>query len=113
MFPLLMSMSAAKWYLLTGEHISGTEAARLGLVLKSVPAEDLGPETERMARFLADGAPVALRGTKSTLNEIIRHRMNLVLQHGLLLEGATFVSEDHKDAVDAFFEKRPPVWRGR
>jgi enoyl-CoA hydratase len=112
MWPLIMPFGAAKWYLLTGEPISGTEAARLGMVLKAVPAEQLVDEATSLARRLADGAPLAVQGTKATLNRILRDRMNLVMETGLLLEGATFVSDDHREAAAAFVAKRKPVFRG-
>jgi enoyl-CoA hydratase len=66
-----------------------------------------------MALKLAAGAPLALRGTKSTMNRIVRERMDLLLAHGLLLEGATFISEDHKEAAAAFVEKRKPTFQGK
>jgi enoyl-CoA hydratase len=113
MWPLIMPFGAAKWYLMTGDRISGTEAARLGMVLKAVPADQLIDEATAAARRLADGAPLAVQGTKATINRILRSRMDLVLDYGLLIEGATFVSEDHREASVAFVEKRAPVFRGR
>lgn len=112
-WPLLESFAAAKWHLMTGERISGIEAVRLGLVLKAVPAADLDDEAQRLAARLADIAPLAVQGTKATMNRIIRDRINLVLDTGLLLEGATFVSEDHQEAASAFLGKRQPVFKGR
>lgn len=112
-FPLMMPFGAAKWYLMTGEHISGTEAARLGLALRSVPADELTSAGLATAEKLASMPPLAARGTKATLNRILRHRMDLVLQFGLLYEGATFLSEDHKEASAAFVERRTPTFTGR
>lgn len=112
-WPLLMPLGAARYYLMTGEPISGTEAARLGLALRAVSPDALAGESEKVARKLADGAPLAIQGTKSTLNKIVRDRMALNLESGLLLEGATFVSEDHKEAAAAFVEKRKPKFQGR
>src|SRR5690606_17097895 len=48
-WPLLMSMAQAKYHLLTGERLSGTDAERLGLVLKAVPDEELDAEAVRLA----------------------------------------------------------------
>jgi enoyl-CoA hydratase len=83
------------------------------MVLKAVPADQLVEEATAAARRLADGAPLAVQGTKATINRILRSRMDLVLDYGLLIEGATFVSEDHREASVAFVEKRAPVFRGR
>ncbi len=113
LWPLLASLGPVKWYLMTGERISGIEAARLGLVLKAVPAAGLDEEAMRRAQTLAGLAPLAVRGVKTTLNKLIRERINLLLDTGLLLEGATFVSDDHKEAVAAFLEKRQATFKGR
>jgi len=112
-WPLLMPFSQAKYYLMTGERISGTEAERLGMVLRAVPAEELQDAARSVAANIAAGAPQAVRGTKATANLILRERMDLVLEHGLLLEGATFVSDDHLEASKAFVEKREPIFRDR
>lgn len=112
-FPLMMPFGAAKWYLMTGERISGTEAARLGMALRSVPEADLYDEALRVASRLASMAPLAVQGTKATLNRILRNRMDQTLDFGLLYEGATFLSEDHKEASTAFVERRDPVFKGR
>nr|WP_184842799.1 enoyl-CoA hydratase-related protein [Kribbella solani] len=112
-WPLLMSFGKAKYHLLTGERVSGAEADRMGLVLKAVPADELEDEALRVARKLASMAPIAVAGTKATLNLILRERMNLVLDYGLFYEGATFLTEDHREASTAFVEKRPPTFRNR
>ena len=57
--------------------------------------------------------PLAAQGTKATLNRILKSRMDLTLDFGLLYEGATFLSEDHKEAASAFVEKRTPNFKGR
>jgi enoyl-CoA hydratase len=83
------------------------------MVLRAVPNDDLLTEASKLAKRLSEGAPMAVQGTKATLNRILRDRMDLVLDYGLLIEGATFVSEDHREASVAFVEKRSPVFRGR
>ncbi|MEU7004919.1 enoyl-CoA hydratase/isomerase family protein [Nonomuraea sp. NPDC046570] len=113
MWPLLMSFGAARYYLMTGERISGAEAARIGMILRAVPAGQLRDEATKVARKLAGLPPLAVRGTKATLDRIVKHRADLVMETGLLLEGATFLSEDHAEAVSAFAEKRRPEFKGR
>lgn len=112
-FPLMMPFGIAKWYLLTGERISGTEAARLGMALKSVPEPELLATALEVAAKMASMPPLAAQGTKATLNRILRNRMDQVLEFGLLYEGATFLSEDHKEASSAFVERRDPTFTGR
>lgn len=112
-WPLGMPMGAAKYYLMTGERLSGSEAARLGLALRAMPAEKLHDQALQMAVRMAALPPLALQGTKRALNQILRHRSQLVTDIGLQLEAATFLSADHKEASSAFMEKRPATFHGR
>jgi enoyl-CoA hydratase len=99
--------------LLTGDRISGAEAARIGLILRSVPADKLLDEATAVAQRLADGAPLAVQGTKATINRILRERIELLLETGLIYEGATYMSDDHREAAAAFVAKRTPTFTGQ
>jgi enoyl-CoA hydratase len=112
-WPLNLPMGAAKYYLLTGERLSGLEAARLGLVLKAVPEQELRAQAQRVALTLATLPPLAVQGTKAALNRVLRHRADLVMEHGAMLEAATFLSDDHQEAAAAFMAKRQATYRGR
>lgn len=112
-WPLAMPLGAAKYYLMTGERLNGVEAARLGLALRAVPADELQAEAFTIAQRMAALPPLALQGTKRTLNKILTHRSQLVMETGLHLEAATFLSNDHKEAASAFVEKRSPTFHGR
>ena len=112
-WPLNLPMGAAKYYLLTGDRLKGAEAARLGLAFKALPADELQAEALKMAHKFAKLPPLAVQGTKRTLNKIIRHRSQLTLETGLQAEAATFLSNDHKEAVSAFMEKREATYQGR
>ncbi len=83
------------------------------MILRAVPAERLLEEATAVARRLADGAPLAVQGTKATINRILRERIDLLLETGLLYEGATYMSDDHREAAAAFVEKRTPAFKGR
>jgi len=111
-WPLLLPLNTAKYYLMTGDRLTGKDAERLGLVLKAVPAEGLLAEAGAIARRLADGPSMAIRFTKTSINKILRERANLLLDTSLILESATMFSDDHREATAAFVEKRDPRYSG-
>jgi len=112
-WPWLVGMARAKEYLLTGQWIDGREAERIGLVNYAVPQEQVLPRAMEIARRLAQGAPLAIRWTKFSLNKILRDHVNLALDSSMFLEAATMSSEDLGEAARAFFEKRKPKFKGR
>ncbi|SEN42818.1 enoyl-CoA hydratase [Pseudomonas sp. ok272] len=112
-WPLGMPLGAAKYYLMTGERLSASEAVRLGLALRAMPVAELHDQALQMAERMAALPPLALQGTKRTLNQILRQRSQLVTDLGLQLEAATFLSADHQEAASAFAQKRQPTFHGR
>jgi enoyl-CoA hydratase len=113
MWPLLLPINTAKYYLMTGDRITGADAERLGLVVKAVSADQLDQTAHEIAARLAAGPTLAIKWTKMAVNKAIRERANLMFDASLLLEGLTRLSEDHREATAAFVEKRPPTYRGR
>jgi enoyl-CoA hydratase len=113
MWPLLLPLNTAKYYLMTGERMSGAEAHRLGLVQRVVTAGELDAAAAALARQLADGPTLALALTKSVLNKVVRERANLMLDTSLLMEAVTMSSSDHAEASRSFTERRPPQYTGR
>ncbi|KQZ85229.1 hypothetical protein ASD56_02380 [Microbacterium sp. Root166] len=113
MWPLLAGLGRARFHLLTGERVTGALAAEWGLVYRAVPADAVDQEARGVVAKLAALAPLAVQGTKSTLNRIVREKVELVLDHGLWSEAVTFLSDDHREATAAFMEKRTPGFEGR
>ena len=111
-WPALIGVAKAKEYLMTGDLLQAREAERIGLVNKVVPPEEVLITATDMAKRLAEGATWAIRWTKFSINKALRAQMNLMLDTSLALEGLTFFSEDHKEAVAAFLEKRSPTFTG-
>ncbi|MFF5289562.1 enoyl-CoA hydratase/isomerase family protein [Paractinoplanes globisporus] len=112
-WPMLLPINTAKYYLMTGERITGKEAERLGLVLRAVPKENLAEESLAVAWKLANGPSLAIRWTKTSVNKILRERLNLLLDTSLLLEFSSMLTADHKEATAAFVERREPKFTGR
>ncbi len=109
-WPLLVGMAKAKYYLLTNEPLSGEEAERIGLVAKVVDDDELYDTALGIARSLADGPGWATRWTKLALNEWYRQAMP-AFDASLALEMLSFFHPDAREGLDALLEKRSPRWR--
>jgi enoyl-CoA hydratase/carnithine racemase len=112
-WPLMMGIHKAKEYLMTGDWLPATEAHRLGWINYCVPADEVMPKAREVALRLANGPTWAIRWTKTSINKIVRDRLNLVMDTSLATEWLTMMTEDHKEATAAFTEKRDPVFKGR
>ena len=106
-WPLLCGMAKARYYLLTGELVSGAEAERIGLVSKALPAADVLPEALRVAAALAAGPQLALRLTKRALNNWLRVA-GPIFDQSAAYEMLTFLGPDVAEGAAAFRDRRPP-----
>ncbi|MEW5890856.1 MAG: enoyl-CoA hydratase-related protein [Pseudomonadota bacterium] len=111
--PRLVGLRKALEIALLGETFDAQEALRLGIVNRVVPAADLAAETEKLARRLTEGPPLAL----GRLKRLMRQSLNRELPAQLEAEAEGFLAcagtEDFAEGVGAFFEKRAPRYRGR
>lgn len=112
-WPLALGPARAKQYLLTGDRVSAAEAERIGLVNRVVPDAALEAESFAFAKRLADGAPLAVQYTKQAVNKLVKDALNVAFDASTALEIVTFQSDDHREALSAIDEKRPPIFRGR
>jgi enoyl-CoA hydratase len=109
-WPLLCGLAKAKYYLLTGEMISGAEAERIGLVSKVLPRDDVLTEALRVASHLATGPQQAIRLTKRALNGWLR-TAGPIFDQSAAYEMLTFLGEDIKEGLASLREKRSPQFR--
>jgi enoyl-CoA hydratase len=109
---MLIGFARAKKYLLTGDTITGADAAAIGLVTEAVPGERLDARVAEIAENLANGAAVAIRTTKKSINLALRQQLDRLIEAHLGYETMSHLSTDHREAVDAFIEKRAPVFKG-
>jgi methylglutaconyl-CoA hydratase len=107
--PRLTSRAAAELYL-TGEVFDGVRAAQIGLVTAAVPAAELDATVTRYSAALVRGAPRALTGTKSLLRRPAPVTFRDELAELTTLSLSYFRSEEGREGVAAFREKRDPVW---
>ena len=108
-----MPWAVAMGYLFRAKTIPAAEALRLGLANEVVPSEDLLPCAERWAAEILENAPLALQGIK----EAARRTQDLALEPRMRLArdiaDRVLGSEDAREGILAFKEKRPPRWQGR
>lgn len=97
----------------SGDRIGAVEAERIGLVNKVVPADQLASAAEEMAKKFASRSPVAIRAAI----EVINAGSDMPFEEGQLLEATLFgllcATEDMKEGMSAFLEKRPANFPGR
>jgi enoyl-CoA hydratase len=108
-WPLLCGMAKAKYYLLSGDAITGEEAERIGLVSLAVLDEQLAEAASALARRLAAGSPTALAWTKRSLNHWLRAAWP-AFEHSLALEIMGFAGADAREGLAALEQKRAPDW---
>lgn len=106
-WPLLVGMAKAKYYLMTNEPLTGEEAERIGLVAKVVDDDDLDATSSALASRLAAGSSEALGWTKHTLNHWLRMAYP-IFDASLAYEFLGFHGIDAAEGLSAMREKRPP-----
>lgn len=109
----LVGSARARELLLFGENIDSAEAERCGLVSRVVPDEDLLGETTALARRIARGPRVAYGYMKRNLHAAQTEPLDAVLEMEALHQIRAAMTDDHKEARQAFVDKRPPVFKGR
>nr|WP_317135623.1 enoyl-CoA hydratase-related protein [Nonomuraea phyllanthi] len=101
---------AAAEYFLTGEVFGAARAAEIGLVSRAVPEEELDATVARFADLLIKGAPEALAITKRLVREVPGMPFEEGLRRMSELSAERFTSEEGREGIAAFMEKRPPRW---
>lgn len=112
-WPLLVGVNKAKYMLMTGELVAAEKAFEMGLVNEVVDEGQALDAALGIARRLAAGAPYAVQSSKVAVNKFIKMVSNLVLPVSLSLEEYSMTTDDHREAVKAFQEKREPTFTGR
>jgi enoyl-CoA hydratase len=111
--PRMIGIRKTKELMLTGKLLSGTEAVDFDLINASAPAEELDQLVTDFIAPIIDKSPFAMRLTKMTIDRGLDADIQslMVMEH--LAVGNALQSEDAREGVNAFLEKREPKWVGR
>jgi enoyl-CoA hydratase len=110
--PRILGKTKAKELIFTGDFVTAEEALRIGLVNKVVPHEKLMEEAKAMAKIIASRAQAAVTMAKQLINEGV----NVDIETGIALESkgfaVCFATNDQKEGMKAFMEKREAKFTG-
>jgi 2-(1,2-epoxy-1,2-dihydrophenyl)acetyl-CoA isomerase len=109
----LVGLARAKELIFTADVIDAGQALRLGMINRVVPAAELAPATRALAERIAAGPPLALRLAKELVNRAAASDLETALNLEAFAQGLAIASDDHREGVAAFFEKRAPRFSGR
>ncbi|MCA1400912.1 enoyl-CoA hydratase [Bradyrhizobium brasilense] len=108
----LVGTSRARELMFTSEKVDAARCEQIGLVNRVVPDESLQDEAFALAKSIAEGPTLALRYMKDNLDEALQFDFATARDHEAERLIRLTTTADHKEAVQAFIEKRKPVFRG-
>lgn len=111
--PRIVGMARACEMIFTGEMIDADAALRLGLVISLHAPEELMPATYALARKIADGPPLAIQLARRALHHNQEVDLRQALEFETFAQNVCFDTEDAREGIRAFVEKRAPEFRGR
>ncbi len=111
--PRLVGLGTATDLMFTGRLVEADEALEIGLVHRVVAPEKFEGEVSALARQLAAGPPIAHRWTKRAIHRSLGVDMDAEFEFEIFAQVHCIQSEDHREGVRAFKEKRVPIFQGR
>lgn len=109
----LVGVAKARELFFFADRVPAADALNIGLVNRVVPDDELERETTAFARRLADGPPLAYRFIKANLNAAETHTAEEMVAMEALNQVRVLRTDDAREAINAFFEKRKPRFTGR
>lgn len=103
-----IGLARAKEFLFTGDLLSATKAAEIGLINYALPLEELDAAVDAFCAKLLNGATGAIRATKILTNLELKRIAHSVMEAGIALESLSVRTADHREGIAALRDKRPP-----
>lgn len=113
LLPRVVGLAKAAEMAFTGDSISAEEALACGLVSKVVPDDQLMDEAIKLAECIAVNPPVSVRMAKQLIREGQKTDLETHLQMAAVMQAVSHRTDDHREAMNAIFEKRKGEYKGR
>ena len=113
LYTRLMGLGRGLEFLFTGDFLEAEEAEHIGVLNKIVPADDLERETMELAQKIANNPPLAVQMSKMMAYKALDSDLEAALEQAAACQALALSSEDHREGVNAFIEKREAQFKGR
>ncbi len=113
LYTRLMGLGRGLEFLFTGDFLLAEQAERIGVLNKLVPADDLERETMELARKIAKGPPIAIQLSKMQAYKALETNLEAALEMAAACQAVALSTEDHREGVTAFLEKREAQYKGK
>ncbi len=113
LYTRLMGLGRGLEFLFTGDFLEAEEAERIGVLNKIVPSDDLERETMELAQKIANNPPLAVQMSKMMAYKALDSDLEAALEQAAACQALALSSEDHREGVDAFIERREAQFKGR
>ena len=113
LYTRLMGLGRGLEFLFTGDFMEAEEAQRTGVLNKLVPADELENATMELARKIAKNPPLAVQMSKTLAYKALDSDLAAALEMSAAFQALALSSEDHREGVNAFIEKREARFKGK